>query len=130
MGAHNHSTVTMTHSPEVEIEVQVEERLKDLHGEEAVQTQVYLPETGRFCDIVADLPHVTLCIEVESREEALTKGVGQTLLYAGHYPDGVPVIITPLDHLQEPEANIWRQRGVVILEYDEETGDFLGGEWL
>lgn len=113
------------HTEESNTEAALIEFLEAEYGPEAVDSQVYLPESTRYCDIVVDLPVATLCIEVESRFSAAIKGVGQALLYAAHYRDGVPVVVLPADHTESPEMEMLQGGAAVIKEFDAEAGEFV-----
>lgn len=109
----------MTHEEERPYHERLVEHLVTEYGEEHVETDVYLEETGRFCDVLVETPLVTLALEVENDWEAVIKGIGQATLYAAHYPEGaVPVVVTPPGHVEEPEVSLLRRNGVLVREVD------------
>lgn len=107
----------MTHEPESEFADRVLEHLREQFGADVVTEQVYLEESDRFVDVVVDVGIVTLCIEIESEFDRAITGVGQAILYAAHYVDGVPVVVVPPDHLEDPEA-VYLSRQVPIVPLD------------
>lgn len=107
----------MTHESEKSYTDRVEECLIDEYGEDNVEREHYLEESGRYADFKVDTPVTTLLIEAENDFEAAFKGVGQALLYAAHYEDASPVVILPPEHIKEPEAEML-SRHVPIVELD------------
>lgn len=107
----------MAHESERTFSERVREYLVEHYGEENVESQVYLDETGRFADFWVDGPVVSLAVEVENDWEAASKGIGQALLYGAHDDDAVPVVILPKGHVDYPEVEMLRER-IAIIELD------------
>ena len=84
--------------------VGVRHELEKLYGKGKVDTELYLPRTGRYLDIYVD-DVFPLAIEVENDFESVFEGVGQSLLYA-HETDAIPVIVVPEGEIEEPEREI------------------------
>lgn len=105
------------HESEYDYSTRVAAFLEEVYGEENVEYNKYLKESGRFVDFWVEAPVVTLAIEVENDFAAAIKGVGQALLYASHENRAVPVVILPPGHVQEPEVNMLRSH-VAIIELD------------
>jgi hypothetical protein len=105
---------TSTHEPEDSFTDRIERQYRDRYGDDAVERDRYLDETGRYCDLWVQTPDVTLAIEVENDAESVITGVGQTELYAAHDPRAVPVVIVPDDHIDQPEWLFYQQRTSVV----------------
>lgn len=109
----------MPHQYEDNFHEDVAGYLESHFGEDNVDHELYLPQTGRYCDFWVTGPLTDYAIEVENDWEAAIQGVGQSLLYAAHAANTIPVVIVPDGHIEEPEASLYRQRaGVAILELD------------
>lgn len=109
----------MTHEDERPFHDRLVEHLVTEYGEDAVRTDVYLKETGRWVDVLVETPLVTLALEVENDWESVIMGIGQANLYAAHVEEGaVPVVAVPPGHVEEPEVSLLRRRGVIIREVD------------
>lgn len=109
----------MTHEDERPFHDRVVEWLRGEYGEDAVETDKYLKETGRYADVWVEAPLGPLAIEVENDFEAVLKGVGQTLLYASHDEHGAEAyVVVPPGHVEQPEADLLRRRGVKLREVD------------
>lgn len=104
----------MTHKSEDNFSDGVEEELVECYGEENVERQVYLAESGRYADFIVDGPLFRLAIEVENDWESAIGAVGQAQLYAGHYADAVPVVIIPEGHKENPEYELLRNRVLIV----------------
>lgn len=111
----------MSHETEDAYHEKVKSILERSYGEENVEYEKYLPETRRFVDFWVEGPVVDLAIEVENDFEAALKGAGQSILYAAHELNAVPVIILPPDHVEQPEADMMRSNiAIVELEPPDE----------
>lgn len=109
----------MTHESERPYHDCVVAWLKEEYGEDNVETDKYLRETGRYCDVWIDGPLAVLAVEIENDWEAVLKGIGQAHLYAAHETAGaVPMVITPPGHVEEPEVTLLRLRGIHVREVD------------
>lgn len=118
----------MTHEPETDIEDAVLAWFVGTFGVENVDQQVYLPEPRWFCDIVVEVGFGRLYIEVENDANSVRPGIGQALAYAGTDPAGIPLVITPKDHLDPDRREILQQRmGVLVREFDTEAMEFVSG---
>lgn len=112
----------MTHDDEADLESRVETLLADRYGRDAVARQYVYP-TGRRVDLLVDIGLVSVAIECEDSAEDLIPGLGQTLLYATHDPQGrtVPCIVVPDEHdhgttLDEPERQYIEEHAAVFTE--------------
>lgn len=116
----------MTHEPEAEIEPLVADWFRDRYGEGNVEQQAYLSGVVWFCDIVVDVGFARLYVEVESRASEVRPGIAQAAAYAGTDPIGVPLVVTPKDHI-DPERREAYRRGtsVLIREFNDETETFV-----
>lgn len=90
--------------------------LQDTFGSENVESERFLEETGRFCDIWIEAGPVVLACELENDWEAVIKGVSQALLYAQHDPRALPVVILPPGLVESPEKEML-ENYVPIIEY-------------
>lgn len=95
----------MTHEPERTFHDRVLTLCRAMYGEANVESNAYMSETGRFCDIMVETGVVRLAIEVENDWEACVKGVGQALMYSAR-SDTMGVVVTPEGHVEEPEHTI------------------------
>lgn len=107
----------MTHEPERPFRDRVASYLAATYGAERVETDKYLADPYRYCDIYVSGPVVDLAIEVESRFSAAIDGVGQAFIYASHTENAVPVVVTPPGHVETPEVHALRQR-IPVVELD------------
>jgi hypothetical protein len=107
----------MAHESEADFEIRVQVALEQMYGAENVERQVVLPASHRRPDFVVEDTLATYYVELESEFDAAIEGVGQSLLYAAHEPQGrgVPVVIVPDGHLDEPEEEFIRHRTPAIL---------------
>lgn len=97
---------------------EVEEELNTIFGEENVERQKYLEESGRFVDFWAEGMLVDFAIEVEDSFESIFNGVSQATLYAEHGENVTPVVILPEEaEVQEPEREML-SHNVSILQLD------------
>lgn len=103
--------------PEKTYQERVVDYLIEHYGEDNVEDNEYLSETSRYADVWVEGPVLTLAIEIENDFEAVFKGVGQTIVYAAHSDEAVPVIIIPPGHTEEPEASMIRSR-IPLIELD------------
>lgn len=103
-----------SHEPETTFQDHVERYLENKYGEENVERSRYFSESRRYCDLWVDGPVVDLAIEVESRFSSAFKGVGQSVLYAAHEKNAVPIIVVPEDHVEQPEADMIRNRVPIV----------------
>lgn len=118
-----------THEPEDSFTDTIESLYRDRYGEDAVERDKYLDETGRYCDLWVDTPDVTLAIEVENDAESVITGVGQVELYAAHSPRAVGVVIVPDDHIDVVEWEFYRERSpVVCFEASDVFPDAFGDD--
>lgn len=108
----------MTHSDEKEFSLLVEEKLIEQYGEDKVEKEVYLPQTGRFADFVVRGPITNFAIEAKDNWEGCFKGVGQAELYAEHIPNCIPVIAIPKGHTESPETEMLRN-SIAIWEVEK-----------
>lgn len=104
----------MTHESERTYSEKVEEYLISEYGEANVERNKHLSKTDRYVDFWVDGPVVALAIEVENNFEAVLKGTGQSILYAAHELNAVPVIILPPDHVEQPEADMIRSNVALV----------------
>lgn len=104
----------MTHETEATFSDKVKEQLIEYFGEENVEENVYLAESGRYADFIVDTPFFWFAIEVENDWESAIKGVGQAELYASHYKDAIPVVVVPEGHIDNPEYALLRERVLII----------------
>lgn len=74
-------------------------------GEDAVDTEVHIDtiDTDRYLDILVDLDHTRLCVELKIDFTAAIEGVGQAALYAAHIDNGLPVVLVPESGLNRME---------------------------
>lgn len=105
----------MTHEDEHNIQEEVRGILEGEFGEDNVEEEKYLPETGRFVDFYVETALIDMAIEVENDFESVVTGVGQTLLYAQHELGAVPMVVIPEGHDEQPETDLLR-REVAIIE--------------
>ena len=112
----------MTHEPEQDFDKSVEEFLEDVFPRAVIENKPRL-NSGRIPDFVVTwttaeiLPDVVMTVEVENDFESLTDGIGQSLLYAGHFEWSIPVVVVPYGHTEQPEMSyIEKNSGVLILE--------------
>lgn len=96
---------------------QVREYLIDEYGNENIEHEKYLEETGRYADFWIDGPLMSLAVEVENDWEAVMKGIGQSILYAAHEQSTAPVVVVPKGHVEYPEVQMLREK-VTIVELD------------
>lgn len=89
-----------------------------------VRSNVYLPTSQRFADLVIEDSFAVYAVELENDFEACLKGTSQAAIYAegvqGDYPDRpvYPVVITPTGHVEEPErTGIETRTGIPIHEW-------------
>lgn len=113
----NPSLAILTHEDERPFHDRVVSYLEDKYGEDNVETDKYLPDPYRFCDIWVDGPLFPYAIEVENDFEAAIEGVGQALIYAAEEQNAVPVVVLPPGHVDKPEVDSLR-RQVSIVELD------------
>lgn len=92
----------MTHDSERNYQERVADWFRSEYGDDSVLTNVYLPKTGRYVDLLVEIPPLSFAIEIENDWEACFKGVGQALLY-GAESNSIPVVIVPKGHVEEPE---------------------------
>lgn len=107
----------MAHESERTFHEKVLEYLEGVYGEENVETNKYLSEARRYCDVWVETQLGILAIEIENDFEACFKGVGQAIVYAAHHEEAMPMIIVPEDHVEEPERSMLA-RHVPIAELD------------
>lgn len=121
----------MTHEPEAPLEEQVAQWFRDHVGEDRVVTQHTFtadntPEleesTLRRVDIMVDFSVFTLVLEVESGFENLSH---QPVLYGSHGKWFVGAAVVEAGHVKQPEADMLRRAGYLILEFDTEEGGWL-----
>lgn len=118
-----------THEPEDTFTDKIERLYRDRYGDDAVERNRYLDETGRYCDLWVQTPDVTLAVEVENDADSIITGVGQTELYAAHSPRAVPVVIVPDGHVDQPEWEFYRERSpVVCFEASDVFPDAFGDD--
>lgn len=95
------------------------EFLRDCYPDADLEYQVYLPESQRRCDFVVtrEVDGVTVHYTVETEDDfnGLISSVGQAEMYAGHFGNGVPVLLFPEGHYQQPELACIRQQSPVLL---------------
>jgi hypothetical protein len=121
----------MTHETEDAYHDKVKTILERLYGARNVEHERYFEETGRFVDFWVEGPIVDLAIEVENDFEAALKGAGQSILYAANELNAVPVIILPLGHVEQPEADMMRSNIAIVemttpeqdAQQEEDTGN-------
>lgn len=117
----------MTHESEMRFEERVIERLRELYGEESVKEQYYFEDTGRWADAIVLGPVASFAIEIENDFEAAIEGVGQSQLYASEVGPLVPMVIVPRGHTDQPETDLLRNWGTLVIEFDAEEGEFYSG---
>jgi len=118
----------VTHEPETAIEDAVLAWFVGHFGVENVDQQVYLSEPRWYCDIVVEVGFGRLYIEVENDADSVRPGIAQALGYAGTDRAGVPMVITPKDHLDPVRLEILqRQTTVLVREFDIEAMEFVSG---
>lgn len=119
-----------THEPEDSFTDRIESLYRDRYGDDAVEREKYLGETGRYCDLWVETQDVTLAIEVENDGESVITGVGQVELYAAHSARAVPVVIVPDDHqIDVVERMFYRERtSVVCFEASDVFPDAFGDD--
>lgn len=88
-----------------------------------VRSNVYISDSGRFVDLVAEGDFGVFAIETESRFSSALKGVSQAAMYAEgigpDYPDKPvsPIVLVPDGHVKEPErTQIENRAGIPIVE--------------
>lgn len=96
----------MAHETEKSYADRIEEWLVDTYGRDNVHRDYYLSRTVRYVDFYVNGPLTDFAIEVENDFEAVFKGIGQSLLYAGDIGSATPLIIIPPGHFEEPERTI------------------------
>lgn len=93
----------MPHVPEKSFKDTVEEKFRELFPEADIQTEPYLPESGRYPDLLVENTEFgNFAVEIENDFEAAFKGVGQALVYSGE-TGYTPVVVVPEGHVKEPE---------------------------
>lgn len=107
----------MAHEDETPYRDRVASYLAATYGAENVETNKYLADPYRFCDIYVEGPLVDLAIEVESRFSSAIDGVGQAFIYASAAGNAVPVVVVPPGHVEEPEIDALRDR-IPVVEVD------------
>lgn len=107
----------MTHADEADFAPQVEAWLVDTFGDDAVESGKWLSRTTCYADFWVDTGVVILAIEVENDAGSIRDGVGQALEYAQNDPRAVPVVITPVGHADDDQADALRNV-CPIIEYD------------
>lgn len=116
----------MTHKPEAQIEPAVAEWFREEYGEENVGTQVYLSGVSWYCDIVVNVGFGRMYIEVESRASEVRPGLAQAAGYAATDAMGIPLVVTPKDHIDPARYEAYRRgSGVLIREFDTASGTFV-----
>lgn len=73
-----------------------------------VDTEVYLPRSYRFADVLAEGNGFRIVGEVEDNFESVFEGIGQSLLYAAE-TDAMPVVFYPEGTAEEPERTLLQQ---------------------
>lgn len=108
------------HTPENTFDRAVERFLCDAFDatDEQLAYQPRLSETYRMPDFLVQLPDVTFAVEVENDFEAAFEGVGQAICYAGHFEHGVPVVVLPEGHVEQPEYDLLRQQAESVQFYE------------
>lgn len=117
----------MVHEPEKDFEPAVRDWFAEAYGEDAVDTQVYQSEPRWYCDIVVDVGFAKLFIEVENDDRAIRPGMAQAMGYAADDPvRGVPMVVTPKDHLDKERLRRLRSNGIILVrEFDESEGEWV-----
>lgn len=115
----------MTDQPETDIEPAVADWFRERY-EDGAETQVWQPEPRWYCDIVVEVGFARLYIEVENDADSVRPGMGQAIAYAGQDPiAGIPMVVTPKDHLDEARAERLRcWSPAIIREFDTEEMEF------
>lgn len=116
----------MTHSPEKPFEDAVVDWFREQYGDENVEQQRWQPDPRWYCDVVVETPYAILFIEIESRASEIRPGIAQALGYCAEEPAiGVPMVVTPVGHLDEPRvARLATSSTVVVREFDPEGGEY------
>lgn len=95
----------MTHMSEEEFcDAHVEPLLNEYFGEENVESQKYLSQTTCFCDYWIDLGLFIAAIEVENDAYSIRSGMGQAIEYAQNHPRAVPMVVTPMGHVDKAQV--------------------------
>lgn len=84
-------------------------------GAENVEHERYLQTTYRFVDFWVETHLCNYAIEVESNFHSVLTGMGQSMLYAAHEPNTIPVVIVPKGEYDEPEATLIQEKTPVVL---------------
>ena len=125
----------MTHLNELDgFDAACRNYIRDLYPGADIEYQAYLKRSGRFVDFAVtrempgDQPDVVYAVETEDDFAGVIKSVGQAEMYAGHYPTGVPVLLFPEGHYQQPELSMIRETTPVLLlevpkRYEPAGGD-------
>lgn len=71
---------------------------------------------------MVDLSFFTLVLEVESGFEALSH---QPMLYGSHGKWYVGAAVVEAGHVKQPEADMLRRAGYLLLEFDSEEGSWV-----
>lgn len=104
----------MPHTDEPPITERAAAQFRERYGADNVEQEVYLEESGRYCDIVVDarerggvLEPDYYVVEVENDPDEAIYSVGQTLVYEEEVDDEnvsvEPVIVVPDGHTEDPE---------------------------
>lgn len=109
----------MTDKSESAFVDKVEAELAYIYGANNVNRNVYLEDTGRYCDLWVETPARVqdLAIEAENDFESAFGGASQALLYA-YQLDAHPIVIVPPGHVEYPEAFYLSAAGVNIFQFD------------
>lgn len=126
----------MTHIGELEgFDAACRDYILDLYPGADVKYQVYLPDSGRRCDFTvrretpSDAPDVVYAVETEDTFGGVISSVGQVEMYAGHFERGVPVLLFPEGHHQQPELACLRlSTPVLLLEVPKQYEPVDGGD--
>lgn len=105
---------TEEHESEWDFDDKVERYLVEHYGEENVEDNRRLEENDRIADFFVKGPLTTFAIEVENDFEACIKGTGQAIIYAHDRMGVTPIVITPKDHIEYPEASALNEQATIV----------------
>lgn len=108
----------MTHESELDFGEKVVLRLEEMYGEEAIETQYTLPDTGRRVDVYVDTPGNVppMAMEVENDFESVFNGIGQAWLYSQQLA-AMPFVVVPTGHVELPELLYLAGSPVTIVQF-------------
>lgn len=113
------------HESEAEFDDHVIEWFRTEYGEGAVETQHWQPGPDWRPDLIVDCAWCRLFVEIENDADSVRPGLAQAMGYAGaDTVAGVPMVVTPAGHLDPTRADRLRTHGVLIREFDAETGSW------